>query len=313
MQILVLGAGATGGYYGARLQEAGAKVRFLVRERRRGQLREHGLVVRSALGDMRLPASTLGREELTGAAARADVVFLTCKAFELDEAMDTIAPAVAAGAIVLPVINGMEAYRRLDERFGRDKVLGGIAYIAAMLMTDGAIQHFGANDMFILGARASSQESLAQRFHDLIARTPGMRRLSADIEQELWEKWVMLAAGAAPTTLMRAPVGAILRAAGGEAAIRQSIDEVTQVARLSGHAPGAASTAMLERILLDPASPWAASMARDMMAGVPRLESQAILGDLLLQARLVGATVPMLQTAYCNLQVYEAQRAAPAA
>lgn len=214
MQILVLGAGATGGYYGARLQQAGAQVRFLVRERRRAQLREHGLVARSALSDMSLPVATLSRGELAEAAAQADVVLLTCKAFELDEAMDTIAPAVAAGALVLPVINGMEAYKRLDQRFGREKVLGGIAYIATMLMPDGAIQHFGPNDVFVLGARAASQEPVAQRFHELIARTPGMRRLSADIEQELWEKWVMLASGATATSLMRASVSEILRAAG---------------------------------------------------------------------------------------------------
>lgn len=313
MQILVLGAGATGGYYGARLQQAGAQVRFLVRERRRAQLREHGLVARSALSDMSLPVATLSRGELAEAAAQADVVLLTCKAFELDEAMDTIAPAVAAGALVLPVINGMEAYKRLDQRFGREKVLGGIAYIATMLMPDGAIQHFGPNDVFVLGARAASQEPVAQRFHELIARTPGMRRLSADIEQELWEKWVMLASGATATSLMRASVSEIPRAAGGEAVIRQSIEEVTRVATLSGHPPSPASVGMVERVLLDPASPWAASMARDMMAGTPRLESQAILGDLIAQAKLVGTAVPLLQTAYCNLQVYEAQRAAASA
>ena len=313
MQILVLGAGATGGYYGARLQQAGAQVRFLVRERRRGQLREHGLVARSALGDMSLPVATLVRDELAGAAAQADVVLLTCKAFDLDEAMDAVAPAVAAGALVLPVINGMEAYNRLDQRFGREKVLGGIAYIATMLMPDGAIQHFGPNDVFVLGARAASQEPVAQRFHELIARTPGMRRLSADIEQELWEKWVMLASGAIPTTLMRANISEILRAASGEALIRQSIAEVTHVATRSGHPPGPASVAMVERVLLDPASPWAASMARDMAAGTPRLESQAVLGDLIAQAKLVGAGVPLVQTAYCNLQVYEAQRAAASA
>ena len=313
MKILVLGAGAAGGYYGARLQQAGAQVRFLVRERRRAQLSEHGLVARSALGDMNLPVATLSRAELAGPAAQADVVLLTCKAFDLDEAMDTIAPAVAAGALVLPVINGVEAYNRLDQRFGRDKVLGGIAYIATMLMPDGAIQHFGPNDVFVLGARAASQEAVAQRFHELIARTPGTRRLSADIEQELWEKWVMLASGATATTLMRASVGQILSATGGEAVIRQSIDEVTQVATLSGHPPGPASIGMVQRVLLNPASPWAASMARDMMAGIPRLESQAILGDLIAQARLVGAAVPLLQTAFCNLQVYEAQHAAASA
>ena len=81
----------------------------------------------------------------------------------------------------------------------------------------------------------------------------------------------------------------------------------------TGYPPGPASVAMVERVLLDPASPWAASMARDMAAGTPRLESQAILGDLIAQAKLVGAVVPLLQTAYCNLQVYEAQRAAASA
>ena len=310
MQILVLGAGATGGYYGARLQQAGAQVRFLVRERRRAHLSEQGLVARSALGDMKLPVTTLSRDELAGSAAQADVVLLTCKAFELDEAMDTIAPAVAGGALVLPVINGMEAYNRLDRRFGRDKVLGGIAYIATMLAPDGAIQHFGPNDVFVVGARAASQEPVAQRFHELVARTPGMRRLSGNIEQELWEKWVMLASGATATTLMRANVSQILGATGGEAVIRQAIDEVTQVATLSGHPPGPASVGMVQRVLLDSASPWAASMARDMTAGIPRLEAQAVLGDLIAQASLVGAAVPLLQTAYCNLQIYEAQRAA---
>ena len=258
MRILVLGAGATGGYYGARLQQAGAQVRFLVRERRRAQLRENGLVARSALGDVSLPVASLGRDELAGAAAQADVVLLTCKAFELDEAMDTIAPAVAAGALVLPVINGMEAYTRLDQRFGREKVLGGIAYIATMLMPDGAIQHFGPNDVFVVGARAASQEAAAQRFHELIARTPGMRRLSADIEQELWEKWVILSSCATATTLMSGSVSEILRSAVGEAVMLHSIEEVTRVETLYGHPPRPSSVGMVDRVLMDPASPWAA-------------------------------------------------------
>lgn len=310
MQILVLGAGGTGGYYGGRLRQAGAQVRFLVRERRGRQLREHGLVVSSPLGDVRLPVASLSRDELAADPAHADLVLLTCKAYELDEAMDAIAPAVAAGALVLPVLNGLGAYSRLDLRFGREKVLGGIVYCSTTLMPDGTIEHHGSGDIFVLGARAAQQEPVAQRFHELIVRTPGIRNLSTDIEQDLWEKWTVLATGAATTTLMRATAGEILRAGGGEAVIRRVIEEVTEVARLSGHPPSPTATGRIAHILLDPASPWMSSMARDMMAGAPRLESQATLGDLIRQAALVGAAVPFLEAAYCNLVVYEAQHAA---
>ena len=138
MKTLVLGAGAIGGYYGARLMEAGADVSFLVRPKRAAHLAAKGLVVRSDLGSVNRPVKTV---ESARASDRYELVLMACKGYDLPAAMDAIAPAAEHGAAVLPLLNGLSAYDRLDARFGRDNVLGGVAYIATMLETNGDIVH----------------------------------------------------------------------------------------------------------------------------------------------------------------------------
>lgn len=302
MKILVLGAGAIGGYYGARLMEAGAEVGFLVRPGRAAHLAAHGLVVRSDLGVVRAPVRPIERVDSTSGF---ELVLLACKGYDLDSAMDAIAPAVEGGAAVLPLLNGLAAYDRLDTRFGRDKVLGGVAYIATMLEKGGEIVHYGGNDKFVVGARTGTQRDLARRVHALMASGPGVRSLSDAIEQELWDKWVMLAAGAAMTCLMRGTVGEIMATQTGPALMAQAMAECRAVAAASKHPLAEGTVQQMEARLLDRSSAWAASMMRDIAQGASRLEADDIVGDMLRRAAAFGLEVPLLRAAYCHLQVYE--------
>jgi len=141
MRTLIVGAGATGGYYGARLAEAGADVTFLVRPARAAKLAADGLNVRSPLGDLHLPdPPTVTADKLAGA-GRFDLILLSCKAYDLDSAVADLAPAVGPDTAILPVLNGMSHLDVLDARFGAERVLGGSCAIAATLAPDGEIRH----------------------------------------------------------------------------------------------------------------------------------------------------------------------------
>lgn len=312
MKILVLGAGAIGGFYGARLLQAGADLTFLVREPRQKRIQEQGLVVNSALGNFAGPVPTVTQAERD---AGYDLVILTCKTYDLPQAMDAIAPAMASGASVLPFLNGLSAYDALDARFGKTHVLGGVAYIATMLTPEGRIDHYGTGDTVIVGNRAPRAEKsaanasadVASAFHHLIARTPGERTLSPVIDQALWDKWVMIAAGALMCCLMRGNVGEILRTQDGKDLMEQAMNECASVARHAGFPLAAPTEQAMRGRLLDTTSTWSASMMRDIAGGAPRLEADAVVGDMAARATSFGIAVPLIRTAYANLQVYGAQ------
>ncbi|HYE52411.1 MAG TPA: 2-dehydropantoate 2-reductase [Azospirillaceae bacterium] len=298
MRILVLGAGATGGYFGGRLMEAGENVTFLVRPRRQAQLREEGLAVASPLGNIRLPAQTV-----TAARKPYDLVLLSCKAYDLDGAIEAVRPAVGPDSVVLPVLNGLAHLERLDAAFGRERVLGGLCHISTALEPDGTIRHLNRVHRLAWGARDPAAEPAAARFAEAVGRTTVDGRHSPDILQEMWEKWVMLATLAASTCLMRASVGAILRA-GGEGFLAALLEECRRVAEACGHPPGEAAAEACRRVFGDPASPMAASMLRDLQRGGPT-EAEHVLGDLLRRGRAHGLDLPHLALACVHLKAAE--------
>jgi len=304
MKVLVLGAGAIGGYYGARLIEGGADVTFLVRGARAEALERSGLVVRSALGNFHQAVQATLKVELQ---ANVDVVLLACKTYDLDGAMEAIAPAVAGGARVLPLLNGLAVYDRLDAQFGVDRVMGGAAYIATTLSPDGTIEHLGPLDRLVVGARHDDQADTVRALHAILAPGVGQRVPSTTIQQELWNKWVMLAAGAAVTCLMRANVGQIMATRYGQAVMAQAIDECAGVAAMAGQAPQEEVLAQIRTRLLDKESGWAASMMRDIATGARRLETD-IVGDMARRALDQGLPALLLQAAYTHLQAYARQQ-----
>lgn len=307
MKILVVGAGAIGGYYGARLIQAGADVNFLVRPRRAQQLAAHGLQVRSELGDFSAPVVAVTTSAL---APVYDLIVLSCKAYDLQAALTDVHAAIGPSTALLPFMNGLSVYDELDARFGRERVLGGVAYIALTLDADGIVHHAGPMDAVVTGARSELTVGTAHRLHALIAQSPGSRILSPEITGALWNKWVMLASGAMMNCLMRGSVGDILATEDGAVLMRQAMAECRAVAAAEGHALSEADVQRLEGRLLDARSTWAASMMRDIASGSPRLESKAIVGDMLERAKRRGIDSPLTRSAYCHLQVYEYRQAA---
>lgn len=311
MRILILGAGGTGGYFGGRLAQSGADITFLVRPARAEQLRQRGLQIRSPLGDADFPVAHVLAEDLaTLAGQRAfDLVVLSCKAYDLEASIEAIAPAVGAGTTVMPILNGLRHYAALDARFGRENVLGGLCFISAAKGAEGEILHLGRPASMTFGERDSTSASpRAQALAALCAKAGIEHKLSTDIAQEQWIKFSFLAALAAGTCLIRASVGRIVAAEGGHDFMARLHAECTAIAAAAGQPIPEKARGIALAGLTQAGSDVKASMLRDLEAGL-RVEAAHIVGDMVQRARAANLQVPILATAWCHLQAYEAQRA----
>ena len=160
MRILVVGAGAIGGYFGGRLLAAGRDVTFLVRPRRRAQLVKIGLVIKSQFGDVHLAAPpTVTAEELR---EPFDLILLSCKAYDLASAAESFAPAVGANTAVLPLLNGMAQLDFLSAHFGGGAVLGGQCVISVNLDAEGRILHLNDTHGLSFGERDGAASPRAE-------------------------------------------------------------------------------------------------------------------------------------------------------
>lgn len=305
MRILIVGAGGIGGYFGARLLDAGRDVTFLVRPRRAAQLADRGLVVESpARGSTRVAnPPTIQAESLR---EHFDLVMLSCKAYDLDDAMQSLAPAVGPKTAILPLLNGMAHIDALVARFGDARVLGGHCFIASTLADNGDIVHLNANHTMVFGERGSAHAERIRTIDAQLTDAGFDARHSDDIVQEMWEKWVFIATGAGITSLMRGSVGEI-EAAGGAPLAKALLDDCSAIARDAGHGP---SDAMYEKSLKTftaPGSTLTASMFRDIERG-SRTEGEHILGDLLRRSQRELPPESMLRAAYAHVATYEVKR-----
>ena len=309
MRILVVGAGATGGYFGGRLAEAGCDVTFLVRPRRAAQLAADGLVIKSRYGDAALPSpATVLAEKI---ATPFDLVLLSCKAYDLDNAIASFAPAIGPKTAILPVLNGMRHLEVLDARFGRGHVLGGQCIIAATLTEQGTIVHLNDAHSLTFGEREGGMSDRVSRIAEAMSGARFELRASENALQDMWEKWAALATLAASTCLMRAAIGDILAAPAGRELITGLFAECAAIAEDNGHAPRATFREKMQANMLTPGSTLTASMLRDVERNGPT-EADHIIGDLLARSRARGAALErlsLLQIAYLHLQAYEARRA----
>jgi 2-dehydropantoate 2-reductase len=301
MRILVLGAGAVGGYFGGRLAEAGRDVTFLVRAPRAAALAETGLKVDSALGDFQVPVKVATADRVGGPY---DLVILTAKHYDLDAAIDTIRPAVGPGTAVLPLLNGLVHLDRLDAAFGPDRVLGGVAYVGAVLLPDGSIRHVNRMSGIAFGERGGGVSERARAIEQQFANTPVAAPANDNILQEMWEKFIMMGAMAGMNCLMRGNVGEIVATEEGEALIVEALAECRAVAEAAGFAPRPQARERVQALLTERGSVNSASMRQDLEAG-RRTEAAAIVGDMLRRARHFGVSTPLLRAAGCHLQVHE--------
>lgn len=304
MRILMAGAGATGGYFGARLAQAGQDVTFLVRERRFQQLQMNGLVLQTPQGTEKLEPQLIQARSLSD---HYDLIIITVKSFALEQLMEDIAPAVGPDTLIMPILNGMRHIATLQQRFGDDKVIGGLCKINATLGESGEVIQMTPLHQLYYGALDGNNDARLQRVDAALRTGQVDNRFSDNIMDELWEKWLLLSTLGAVCCLARGDTQQILTTRGGEALLQGIFSEILAVISAEGYQPRPAVTARIFELLNNPETPMTSSMYRDLTQGFD-IEADQVIGDLLLRAKRKGLMTPLLNAVDVNLQVYLQQR-----
>jgi 2-dehydropantoate 2-reductase len=310
MRYLILGAGALGGFFGGMLIKGGADVTFLVRPKRAAQLQRDGLVVKLQDGsEFRTKAVTVQQGDLNGTY---DVILLTCKAYDLDSAMEAIAPAMGERSVIVPVLNGVRHIGVLTERFGSGRVLGGLTIINAAMMADGTIQQsqvrVNFNVIGELDGRASARCTAIKAALD----AGGIPvQISDSILAMMWAKFFGFVCNATIATLTRSRAGAIAKSATGASFVNAVIEECTRVVTAAGYPtappPAPDTVGIIRGLFSQTDSTFGPSMLIDMEDGRPT-EGDHTIGDMVGYAARANVSTPILSAALCNLQVYEINR-----
>jgi 2-dehydropantoate 2-reductase len=305
VRTLFVGAGATGGYFGGRLTQAGKDVTFLVRPGRQATLAKRGLRIKGPgeIGETVVRPHTVTTESLDGPY---DLVVLSVKSYALEQAMLDMAPALGPRTVIVPLLNGLRHIDQLVGAFGPERVWGGVCVIMATLTADGDVMLMGGPLRLGYGPLDGSDDD---RLSDVTYALEGEEfdsNPSRTIVSAMWEKWVLLASLGAITTLMQATVGDINRAPGGAVLAQAVAAEAIAVATAAGHTPRPGAIALFEHMVAS-TDPTTSSMYRDMTAGRP-VEADAILGDYVARAAEHSVPVPLLSAAYTRLSLYSAAR-----
>jgi 2-dehydropantoate 2-reductase len=301
MRILVVGAGAIGGYFGARLAAAGRDVTFLVRPKRAEQLAS-GLFVRSPKGDVKIAAPKLVTEATLPEPF--DLVLLSCKSYDLDSAMASFARAVGPATMVLPMLNGESHIDTLKKRFGAAAVLGGQCQISSTLDAQGHVIHLNEMQLLGFGELDGTRSARIEAVNENLSGAKFEAQLSTRILQDMWEKWMFIATLAGITCLMRAALGDIAAAGGTDIALAL-FEECSAIAAKNGYAPHPVIGERVRKMLTAPGSTLTASMLRDVESH-GKTEHEHVLGDLF--ARGQGTRAPVLEICLAHMRAYEARR-----
>lgn len=306
MHILVVGAGAVGGYFGGRLLEKGIDVTFLVRKRRKQQLQERGLVIQSVHGNTVLTPKTI----MAGEKAEAfDLVIFSNKAYHLHEAIQDVKPYVGKETLILPLLNGMAHMDLLWSEFGKENVLGGLCFIETTLDEQGTIVQSSSSHDVKFGEWSGEITERVKKLEQLFTGCNAHFHLSDQIATDMWHKYLFIATMSGVTTLFRAPIGPIRAGEYGQEIILRLLKEIAAVMR----AHGAPIAEQIEEKQLEQMNKLApemkSSMQRDMEKG-QMVEADHLQGYLLKLAQQYHIDTPLLKAVYHHLKLYEQQRGA---
>ena len=303
MKILILGAGGIGGYFGAHLIRAGADITYLVRASRKALIDTNGLSIETPRGNFVVHPNTVTANNVK---AEYDLILLAPKSYDLEDALKSLLGVLERG-VVLPFLNGLDHLDLLDKTLGRERVMGGVAHIAATMTPEGAVRRLTDMHRLTFGARHESHQGLVQGFFDLCEKTPFDRLISNNIEQVLWDKWTFLATLAGMTTLCRGSVGEIVSTSYGAEATIAMYEECCQVANNAGHPVGDGARSAALAMLTEQGSNFSASMLRDLLDGL-RTEHDHILGAMVRRGQKVGCQTPLIRLAFSHLEVQATRR-----
>lgn len=309
MRILVVGAGATGGFFGGRLAQIGRDVTFLVRPARAERLRQDGLEIVSPLGNAVLQPKLITAAKLRAKPQPFDLILLATKSYSLEAAMTDIEPAVAPETTILPILNGMRQLDLLDERFGAEHVIGGTCRINSDVDADGRILQLSTLGELTFGERNHEHTPRIERINSELSGALFKSILSDDVLAAMWNKWYILASLNIICILPEGTTGEVVAVPPGLAFANAAIDECIAIATANGYPPPTKLVESDRKRLTEPGSDLTSSMFRDMAKSAP-VEADHIIGDLLARGEAHHITAPLLRATYVQLKVYEARRAA---
>ena len=298
MKILIVGAGGIGGFFGAKLIQVGADITFLLREKRQRLIQERGLTVETPKGNLTIQPHTILASQLEPVY---DLIILACKAFDLNDSLQSIAKASSKG-LILPFLNGFTHLETLDRHFGKGRVMGGVAHIAAMITETGSIKQLNELNSLTIGPRTPEQELLSQEFFTMCKKADFDSFYKENVEQALWDKWVFLATLAGMTTICRGSIGEIVATRYGKGLIERMFAECCSIASGNGYVITESTQASALEMLTKQGSPFTASMLRDLLAE-KRDEHDHILGQLIAFAEHQSIDCPLLKAAYTHMAV----------
>ncbi|HEX2705704.1 MAG TPA: ketopantoate reductase family protein [Candidatus Lustribacter sp.] len=306
MKILIVGAGATGGYFGALLTRAGRDVTFLVHPHRAEVLRTRGLRIVATGDAWAVQPQLVTADQLT---ETFDLVVLSVKATALRSAIDDLAPAVGPQTMIVPFLNGIGHLDALQARFGPSTVMGGVVKVATQLNEEGDIVQVAPGASLLFGALDGPDTSGAQAAHAALDGAGFDVGISDNIMAGMWHKWVFIATLGALTCLMRSSVGDIAAEPGGRDLATGILAEAAAVASAAGYQLPPVELGTTATMITETGSPLTSSMFRDL-ATQRHTEVEHILGDLTFRARNLAVPTPLLDSAVLHLRVYERRLAA---
>ncbi|GGE39367.1 2-dehydropantoate 2-reductase [Agaricicola taiwanensis] len=289
MRIAVFGAGGVGGYFGGRLAASGEDVTFVARGQHLAAMKEKGLLIRSPLGDCML--RDVQAVEDIAEAGPIDLVMIAVKLWSTEEAVEAVRPLAEQGATVVSFQNGIYKDEVLKNRLPPASLMGGVSYISAFIEKPGVISHKGKMQGLSFGKYDGARSSRAEALLAACARAGISAKLSADIERDIWEKFVFLVGLSAVTTAMRQPIGVIRENPQARSFLRDLMQEVVTVGRANGVnlAPDFAENRLIFTDTLPPE--MIASMFHDLQTG-NRLEVPWLSGSVVEQGRRLGIDTP---------------------
>ena len=298
MKILILGAGAIGGFFGAHLMKSGANVSFLVREKRKDELKKSGINIFSINGELKVNPKLLDKN-LSG--QHFDLIILTNKSYDLIESIREIKPYVNK-TVIIPLLNGMAHYEILDKEFGKEKIFGGTAYISTAMNNYGSIQQITSRASIKFGPRTQKNINIANEFYEICKETEFECDFSDHIELDLWRKYVLIGATAASTVLFQKPLGEICATTYGKRLIIEIHEECKKIVLSKGYDIGIEATNYNLKLITDKGSLLKASMLRDFESG-KKTECEHILGYLIELAERNNLQCDLIKAAHTRIQV----------
>ncbi len=299
MRIAMMGSGGIGGYFGGRMAATGADVTFIARGRHLDAIRHNGLRIDSAeLGDAVIhPAQATDNPADVGLV---DCVILGVKLWDTEETGRVIAPMLRPDTIVLSLQNGVDGDDILEPIVGRERLIGGVAFIASSISKPGTIKHVGSMQRIVLGEPDGSSSGRVTALYDALTAGRIDAEISDDIERTIWEKFVFLVGMSSTTTLMNSEIGPIRTDPEGREFLLSVFREVTAVGRARGvDLPANFGDSRLDFADNIPAE-MTTSMHHDLKAG-NRLELPWLAGAVVRMGREADIPTPVCQTVYAAL------------